>query len=252
MTALSELQQQFQQHILSAGRDEREALASVVVDPSCLSIYVDMYGLRLAEVLATEFPATKILMGESEFNQVSADYIAAYPARHFSTAAFAQYFSDHIAEQVDNSLFADMAMFEWALSRAIDAADAPVIALADLQALAQEQWPAIQVSFHPAVRALVSEWNIVDLWTAIDQDAAVPTPQQRAETILVWRYQQQPYYQALSANAALCLHCCLSGKNFADICEALCGSLSEDTVAQVALEQLIGWIQQEMVCSLGE
>ncbi len=250
MTNLAALQHALQQHILTQGADQ--TAVRWVRDQQRLVIYTDMYTLRLQEILATEFAALRVLLGEEHFAELSAAYIKLYPSRHFSSRYFPQHFADFMQQHTGNSLWVDIARFEWALSLAQDANDVTTVQVAALQAVPPEQWPNLTVRFHPAVQCVVSAWDIAAWWTAVDQQQALPPLDYATEqkTCLVWRYQQQPYYQLLTPTASVCIQHGLAGRTFAQLCDALCEQVPETEVAQVVLAQWLWWINQDMISEI--
>lgn len=61
-----------------------------------LAIYAGGYRSRLMETLRDEFPALRLLVGDTVFELFARSYIAANPPRHFSLYDYGARFADHL------------------------------------------------------------------------------------------------------------------------------------------------------------
>jgi hypothetical protein len=99
--ALPDLQQWMLGAIV-AGAAEPEAVLGRVADGGRLgpegrfAIYAGGYRSRLVESLQNEFPALRLLVGDTVFELFARSYIAGNPPRHFSLYDYGARFADHL------------------------------------------------------------------------------------------------------------------------------------------------------------
>ena len=67
-----------------------------------------------------------------------------------------------------------MASFEWGLSLAFDAEDAPILTLQDLAAIAPENWADLRFQFHPSMQLFMFKWNVLRVWQALNIEESPP------------------------------------------------------------------------------
>ncbi|MDQ2696861.1 MAG: DNA-binding domain-containing protein [Pseudomonadota bacterium] len=257
MSGLADLQREFQRYLLHRPNHMTAAVAQTprLSAAERLDVYDDAYRTRLREALQTDFPALHTLLGDGGFRAMAGRYIAAHPSRHYSIRWFGARLSGFLATDaagVQHPVLAEMAAFEWALSAALDAADAPVAVPADLAAVAPQDWPGLRFAFHPSVQRLDLLWNVPQLWHAV-KDQAPPQPPQRQDATqpwLVWRKGIRCYFYSLPAAHAWMLDAALAGDCFADLCAGLCQWESEDQVAAHAARRLREWLDHGLIAAV--
>ena len=82
MTPLAKLQHRFQDSVLDPDKSASTCWISAsgrAAPDIQLSIYSHAYRARLREVLANDYPATQMAIGDDQFNVLVADYINAHP-----------------------------------------------------------------------------------------------------------------------------------------------------------------------------
>lgn len=104
--------------------------------------------------LEDSFPRTRALLGHETFNELSRRYldwpgVAAHPLTHIGRD-----FAAFLGATGEPSASADLAAFEWAWLEAYHAAEAPVLALADLADIGEDMLLGIVLMRHPAARVL--------------------------------------------------------------------------------------------------
>lgn len=82
---------------------------------------------------------------------------------------------------------AEMAQFEWTLSLAFDAEDAPILSLQDLASIPAESWADLKFKFHPSMQLVTFKYNVLRVWQALNAEEAPPKVTQINEPCLVWR-----------------------------------------------------------------
>ncbi|HEY5896069.1 MAG TPA: DNA-binding domain-containing protein [Burkholderiales bacterium] len=159
MPALFEVQRAFARALLR--EDAGEACAHIADDgfgaAGRLRIYRNTCRSTLAATLRLTYPAVEKLVGSGFFEHVAAQYVACHPAR-------SGYLNDYGGEFVaflaglgaarELPYLPDVARFEWALSVAANAADAPKIEPTVLLLVDAERHGDLRFTPHPSVSCL--------------------------------------------------------------------------------------------------
>lgn len=254
MNQLSRLQKSMQQAILAGDQNILSELDGSATRNAklLLPIYVDGYRVRLVEALAHDFPVLQELVGEQTFESLAQAYIATYPSQHFSIRYFGSLLSQFLVNAQIGDIqpaWKEMAAFEWALGEALDAADATVVILDEIKALAQNEWPHLQFALHPSMLNLSLEWNVPTLWND-HQQQRVLGPLVRAQeptTWLVWRHGIEIYFRSLDRSESWAINAVQNGYHFAAICAGLCQWLNADLVAKRAAEMISTWTNDGLI-----
>lgn len=217
-----------------------------------IGVYVDAYVLRLLEALRTNYPALHQLLGDDEFDRMACRYLATHPPSHTSIRWFGVHLSDffrHEAPYVSIPSIAELADFEWALRHTIDAADAEILSVESLQAIAPESWATLTFSLHPSLSILSFQWNTPQIWNALMADDPMPDPV--AQTMHWLVYRQSNLVTGWRSATALEIDGLSSinrGLNFSDLCEEL-GQLLEDidSIPLTAATFLKSWVEQGLI-----
>lgn len=220
-----------------------------------LDIYANAYRLRLVEALQDTFPALHTLLGDDDFFKLGIHYLTIWPSRHFSLRYFGQRMSEFLTTAEDyreQPVLAEMAEFEWQLRAAFDAADEPLLNIEVLQQIDPQAWPLVRFSFHSSVRRLDLNYNIPQLWQAIDQQEA-PIDMLKNDYPLawcLWRQDLRTLYRSLDVDEAWAMDAALAGQNFADICEGVCEWLDEQHAALRVAGFIQNWLSSGMLIRL--
>jgi hypothetical protein len=253
MKQLTRLQHTFQQCVLNSNESVSTEWisASGRANPEIqLSIYAHAYGARLKEVLANDYPATLMAMGDEHFNQIADEYIQAHPSQFFSLRDFGQHLSNFVNEHYGHIpwLF-ELTLFEWTLGQAFDVADVALFTEEEMATIPAEHWPELHFTLHPSVNRLNLEWNVVEMWQALTADEPVPVEavQDIASPWLIWRQQLSTHFRSLPIDEQLALDALGEGVNFDQICERLSTVLPEDDVPLRAAGLIKGWLTQGLI-----
>ena len=222
---------------------------------SRIKIYFDAYRLRLIEVLQEDYPKLHSALGDETFDSLSRSYIAFYPSQHFSIRYFGQHLSQFLNEQEPynrHPYLSELAAFEWALGNSLDAKDAHIITLNDLQTLSPEDWGYLTLQFHPSVDSLLCYWDVPEIWKAIEEESAARSFSEYPNPItwIVWRKDLQGQYRSLSDEQLKMLALYKEGKCFAEICEALLEDHPEEQVPTIAFGFLHQCISDGLVSEI--
>lgn len=256
MIALRQLQENLQAHLLT----QDEQIAAEISKPTQdtvaerLAIYSHGYQLRLLEVLGVNYAMLAKLLGAEAFDQLGRAYIAAHPSRFFSVDQMGQYLSQFLATTAPYQQqlhLSELANLLWALDKTIDAVDAPVLTAQDLAAIAEDSWPEMRLGLHPSVQLLSFQHNTVALWQALTNDHDLPAVQQTATNYcVVWRKEIQPFYCVVNTEESWVLQALQQQRSFEEICEGLLQWLSDEEVAQYAVNLLLRWLNDGMLSSI--
>ena len=248
MTALRELQRGFQGYVIG----EAHGPPATVADTGAASaevrmqVYADAVRLRFLDVLGQDYPGLHALLGDEEFRSLGLAYIAAHPSHHPSIRWFGRHlpeFTGSTAPWRSHPVLGEMARFEWARGALLDAADSPVVGIADIAAVAPERWAGIRPRLKPAVRRLTLEWNVPALRDAVGRGDTPPDPARSEPAVdwLLWRDGLVVRWRSLGSDEAWALQCCDDGEDFGAICVGLGEWVEEDAVALRAATFLKQW-----------
>lgn len=254
---MAELQRVFQSWLMRGDR----AIEDWVAGPNAarvrerIDVYRHAYYARLTEALQTDFKALQAYLGVEQFSALARAYTDALPSRHRSIRWVGRGLADFLSAsdpyQFD-PLLAEIAAFEWALSLAFDAPDAPVVALDDMAALSAASWPTSCLRFHPSVLRLDLRFNVPSIWRAVVKEGATTEPQQGTEPRpwVVWRRGTTPHYRSLEADEKTAMDALCNGATFEQACEDLCDVIDAEQVPFRFASLLKGWITEELVAGI--
>ena len=179
MAGLLDLQRAFAGALL----DEHDAriYAHILEDgfpaPERLGIYRNNCRAVLVESLRMTYPAVDRLVGRDFFKRAAGEFVAAHPARSGYLNEYGGEFAEFLAAFAPASglaYLADVARFEWALSVAANAEDAPALDPGALAAVDAEDHAQLRFAPHPSVRLLALAYpadEIADAVLARDEAA---------------------------------------------------------------------------------
>ena len=249
MSKLAQVQGDFQKYLLHGDAAiEAHVLGSTRVPVATrLGIYGGAYGSRLAEALASNFPALAKLLGEADFQALAAAYVRAHESPYFSIRYYGDHLGEFLASDAQYSgapVLAELARWEWTLGRAFDAADAVPVTHAVLAGVRPEQWAQLRFGWHPSVQRLQLHWNAPQIWQAATDESAPPEVSfaKQAQPWLVWRQELTTYFRSLSKTESTALDAARSGWPFGELCALLCDEVGETQAPLEAATLLRGWV----------
>jgi hypothetical protein len=159
MPALRELQQAFGAFLLS---EEKNGICGQIVEDGFtaaerVGIYRNTCRSVLIETLRMSFPAVVRVVGREFFDRAAEHFAVAHPPSSGYLNEYGGGFADFLgAFGPASSLpyLADVARFEWALSIAANAADAPLLDPRALAAVDAKYHATLRFEPHPSVRLL--------------------------------------------------------------------------------------------------
>jgi len=257
MRALADLQQAFQGYLLS---DEPDLVRRIAggdgVDPQQrLRIYFDAYRLRLIEALANDYEALRALIGDDAFRAAGRAYVEATPSLSRNVRWYGGGLPGYLRVTppwAEQPILHEIALFEWTLTLAFDAPDAPVVRFEELARMPQQAWPVLGFVLHPSVHRIELRSNAPSLRKATEAGDRLPEPvvSDDVKTWLIWRKALTAYFRSLSEQESWALAAVDAGANFTALCEGLCRWLSPDEAASQAAALLRQWVDDELISDL--
>lgn len=156
------------------------------------AIYAGGYRSRLLESLQNEFPALRLLVGDTVFELFARSYIAAYPPRHFSLYDYGARFADHLeaTRPADGGPLAGLP----AATARLERARAEVQRAEGTERLGPSQLPAeaallpgLRLALPDSVRLLRLDFDLLPLIEASEQGNAAVVPEPGESLIAVVR-----------------------------------------------------------------
>lgn len=180
MLSLRELQDAVRRSIVD--RDDVDAMAHIVADGIAprerLSVYRNTFAQTLIRALRLSYPAVDRLVGVEFFDVAARGFIAQQPPRSSYLDEFGGDFAgflERFAPAASVPYLPDVARLEWAVSRALHAADTPVLTIASLRSVDAADYARIRFVRHPSVSMVRTGYPADLIWHAVlmDDDAAL-------------------------------------------------------------------------------
>jgi hypothetical protein len=192
MSDLSQIQAKFQNALLDQNPTAPEFIISTekVSANERMEIYGDAYRWRLVEALESNYPMLANYLGDDEFSGLALEYIDAHPSTYRSVRWFGDRFAEFIAEHYsENTLIIEFAELEWVFSLVFDAPDAAILSMHDFSKIEADKWPTLCLKMHPSVHRLDFQWNVVEIWESLMNEAECPEPNMHESTQawIFWR-----------------------------------------------------------------
>lgn len=161
-----------------ADRDEVEAALHVVEDGISPAVRLDIYRNTsvgvLANALRLSYPAVQRLVGVEFFESAARLFIEEHPAQSAWLDEYGGDFSDFLSQLPSAATLpylSDVARLEWAVTRALHAADADPLDVATLAKLDEAARACVRFVFHPSLSLIRCDCPADTLWRAVlDQD----------------------------------------------------------------------------------
>lgn len=214
-------------------------------------IYANAYQSRLLESLREEFEQTWAYVGDALFDQCCLDYLAQHPPCSWTLRDLGAGFPHHLARTLaGHPEVAELAGFEWQLRAAFDAADAPVLTLAEIQRQPADTWPALRFVTVPSASLHPQHFNTLALWQALKAGETPPPPHYQAEAslCLIWRDGERlSRYRSLAPEEAAAVQDLFRQETFATLCQGLSTRLGEEVAAFRAGCFLQFWLAEGLI-----
>ena len=137
------------------------------------NVYRNNVALSLINILRDVFPVTEALVGPDFFTTLARHFIAAHLPETPMMFKYGNRFPAFIKNYQPAKgirYLSDIAALEWAANEALYAADAAPLAIDELSRTPEATLPDLRLTLHPSLRCLTSDWPIVSIWQAHQQD----------------------------------------------------------------------------------
>ncbi len=183
---------------------------------------------------------------------MSIAYSEAHPSTHRSIRWFGNklfHFLTHFYDP-EHYYLAELAEFEWHMTLAFDAIDAPAVRVEDMVNIPVEAWPELRLKLHPSVQRLNFTWNVPALWEALANDYILPSPvpELEVQSWVLWRHNYINHFYSLSDDECWALDA-IKKKNahFGDLCAGLCDWHNEEQVGLRAASLMKTWVHSGLI-----
>ena len=254
MSDLARQQSDFQRGILTG---DDQVLAEILDSPQekrevLFGVYKYAYGSRLVEAIGNDHKLLHSYLGDEMFDTMGHAYVAANPSQHPNLRWFSQGLPDFLKSTEpysDHPVLADLAALEKELNDAFDAAEAPVLALADMAGFAPEAWAGLTFQPHPSAIRLDCPTNASAVWLALKSDEMPPDAAvlEQLCRLLIWRQDVTPMFRELSPEEAMMWDEAANGIPFGVLCSMLATYDDPDGAAARGAGYLHGWVTAELL-----
>lgn len=145
-------------------------LADGIAPAARLEIYRNTFRSAATQALRLSHPAVERLVGADFFTAAAHFFIAQVPPAQADLDHYGAGFADflaHFAPARDLLYLAGVARLEWAVSRALHAADAAPLDPARLATLAPEELEEFHFRPHPALALIATPHPVDEIWRAV-------------------------------------------------------------------------------------
>lgn len=257
MSDLARQQNDFQRAIL-AGDDS--VLVDILDGPLeerdvLLGVYRFAYVSRLVEAMRKDHQYLHEYLGDEMFDEMGKNYVAARPSQQPNLRWFSQDVPEFLKTNEPYSIYpvlAELAALERAINDAFDAADAPVIVVADLAGVPPEVWKDLRFEAHPSVSRVDFSTNAAAVWMALKKDEMPPDAIRLDEPsrLLVWRQDETPKFRELPAEEAMMWDEAAGDIPFGVLCSMLATYNDPESAAARGAGYLHNWVMTELLAGV--
>jgi len=267
---LERTQRWLQSFIITPGSDE-ESLASTVVraafdgnveqvvTPSKTltsqeraAVYRDMYLLRLADALTSDYPVTRDWMGPKVFEQLVAGYVQEHPSRSYTLNRLGDHLPVYLAgrrELTNHEFLHALASFELAVTEVFDEEEVAALAPEQIAAVPDEKWETAKLGPIAALRLRKFDYR-VDLFKECYRDSEpYPDPTPETTFIAVYRQSYRVFWMNLTEPEYDLLGSLVGGARLGEAIEKAC--IAHGLEADQLLIYFRDWMSKDLFSEVG-
>lgn len=258
MRELNLTQQAMQQYVVSG---DPQVAALIAPGPrgnanARLAVYYNAYRERLVEALATDFEALAAVLGDEAFRAACLGYVEATPSRFRNIRWYGGGLANFLGSTPPwdaRPELAELARFEWTLTLAFDAADAPVVTFEDLTGVPPEAWATLRMQLHPSLHLLSLRTNAPALRMAVGSGGALPAQTMQDDPVhwRVWRKDGDPHFHSLGEEERWAIDAVRRGEDFGALCEGLTQFTEPEQAPALAAGLLRCWVEDGLIAGIG-
>lgn len=221
-----------------------------------MNIYREAYRLRLIDILYGDFPTIYQILGTETFVEMAQNYLQKYPSTSFTVRHFGQYLSKFLSEESPydaHPYLWQIADFEWAKGTVFDAPDTEIFTLSQLAEISPDAWENATFRFVPAMTRLIYDYNVPQIWQAIDNDSqdSEPTLLDTPMAWVMWRKDLNPHWYSMSEDEDWFFIQARQGSDFTELCQGLSQWVDdEQDIPAKAAEIVRRWIDEKMLMAI--
>lgn len=239
---------------------------SQISQAEALGIYNNAYHQRLVEISSALFPVLFHTLGRDLYTRLWIGYMAAYPPRNGPIHRVGERLHTYVREHPSFAglpAVADIVQLESLLTLLFDKVDEAPYTLEQLQALPQDDWPAMRWQAKQDWSMFYSRFDLEQYWRLmqdyIDQGGEpgdtgfsitgiepIPTPD--LPNYLVLRQNQRMQFQIIRPEMAVFLKGVQAQLDFASLCVALAEAFPEQEIPSLSLRLLLRALELELLC----
>jgi hypothetical protein len=156
-----------------------------------VSVYRDMYLMRMEEALLADFPALARFLGEHGFAHFVADYVQVHPSVHYNLNRLSDHVPDFVAHHggIRSRTFAtELARLELTITEVFDMACEPSrLTRAELDRVPPDAWDRARLVPIAALRVLAFDHAVNPFLQAVLDQTELPSTGRRKSWVAVYR-----------------------------------------------------------------
>jgi hypothetical protein len=247
---LAEVQREFLRLTLVEGADPGRLLAPVTRGASTrrrLQLYREASFMKAADCLRSRYPKTEALAGPQEFLLQIEPYVDA-PVHVRRTwedllAGMPEFLRSRPRDERPD--LGDLADLERARSVVSEEPGALPVGIEQLES--HRDLAGVHLELIPALRLVSLEFDVFELWSALDSGAEPPAPRRSPSLVLIWRNGVRVFHSTLGAVEAQAFQRALEGAAVPEICACFLGEQNPVESAHAALHD---WFAEGLVARL--
>lgn len=209
-----------------------------------IEIYQGMYLLRMADALASDYPALKHFLGEHGFFELVRDYVQAFPSRSYTLNRLGEHMPEFLRNaggRKHHEFLTDLARLELAVAEVFDAAQVQPLSKSQIGAVRLEEWERAVLRPVPALRLLSFRYNANAYAQAVKQAKRAPKPRLEEAWVAVYRRDYAVWRHELPRAAHDLLSDLVAGVSLG---EAIQAALKRDPRRRPRKQQLFRWFRE--------
>jgi hypothetical protein len=223
--------------------------------PQRLTIYTEMYFLRLFDVMGEDFPTARELLGEAEWSEVVRGYLTAHPSRSWTLNNLGARFAAYLAGRDDlarHALLADVARIERAMTEVFDAPNGPVLSATAFAAVPAEQWGQAVLQLQRACVLMAFDHPVTPILNAVRHGEPLPPLEPAPHWVVVYRKDGRSWRRPLTEPMFAALGALAAGKPVPAALEAAAAvwPASDEELEQAVFAWFREWVAEELFATV--
>lgn len=167
-----------------------------------MHVYSGGYKARVYSSISDTYEAVLKVVGEDLFSDLSNEYAAKYPSKHYNLNYVGKFFPEFLKKHKilkKYPFLTELAELEWAMVGVFDAYGKDPFETASLAGLSMEDWAKVKFSFQDHIFSFRADWPVLDIWKARGSDAPAPKIKKKRQDILLFRVGTEVHTRVMAA-----------------------------------------------------